>query len=133
PPDGPLQTAHYAYRTAEMSLLFLAAIAIMFIGESMHRDRELRIEPLLWSVPAPNWIFLLSKFTATFLVSIAFSILLSLTAIILQISRGSSPFDLRVYPEVFLLIFAPTVAVMVATALMLNVVLREKYVAYAVS
>lgn len=133
PAPGGLQTATYAARTAELLIIFLAAIAVVFIGESMHRDRELRFEPLLWSAPAPNSALLLSKFAATLLLSIAVSILVGVGSVVLQLSRGGGDFDLLVYPKVYLLILAPTIVVLVSAAMMLNVVLREKYVAYAVS
>jgi ABC-type transport system involved in multi-copper enzyme maturation permease subunit len=133
PAAGSLQTAFYAFRISEMITLFLVAIAVLFIGESMHRDRELRIEPLLWSAPVPNAVLLLSKFVATFLIAIGFSVLVGISGIILQLRRGDSSFDVTAYPKTYLLILVPSVIFLVSTAMMLNVILREKYVAYAIS
>ncbi len=55
-------SATYAYLTANALLLFLFGIAIFYVGETMHRDRELKVEPLLWCMPVPNFVLLLSKF-----------------------------------------------------------------------
>lgn len=131
-PDG-LYTAVYAARTAETLLLFLAAIAVFFTGESMHRDRELRIEPVLWSVPAPNFVLLLSKFAPTLLLSISFSVLVGMAAIALQIVRGDMPVDMRVYLTIYSVILIPNMVFLISAVTMLNVLLRDKYLAYAVS
>jgi ABC-2 type transport system permease protein len=133
PEERSLHAGAYAARTAELLILFLATIAIVFMVEAIHRDRELRFEPILWSVPAPNSVFLLSKFAATFVLSISVSVLVGLAAVILQLSRGRIPLDLLVYLKVYLLILMPTIIVLVSAVMMLNVVLRDKYVAYAVS
>src|SRR3712207_9048151 len=60
-PDGSYSGA-YAGGTAKTALLFLVALVVFYTGEAMHRDREVRIEQVLWSVPAPNFVMLLSKF-----------------------------------------------------------------------
>jgi len=58
-------SAAYAGRTANALLLFVLAMTIFYTGEALARDRELKIEPLLWSITAPDYVFLLSKFLAT--------------------------------------------------------------------
>ncbi|MGI9108306.1 MAG: ABC transporter permease [Pyrinomonadaceae bacterium] len=131
-PDG-LYTAAYAARMAESLLLFLFAIAIFFTGESMHRDRELRVEPVLWSVPAPDFVLLLSKFSATLLLSFSFSLLVGLAAIALQIFRGHTPFEIPVYLKLYTVILLPSMVFMISAVTVLNVLLRDKYLTYAVS
>ncbi len=131
-PEG-LYTAAYAARTAEALLLFLVAIAIFFTGESMHRDRELRVEPVLWSVPAPNFVLLLSKFSATLLLSLSFSLLVCMAAIALQIVRGRTPFEISAYLTTYTVILIPSMVFLIAVTTVLNVLLHDKYLAYAVS
>lgn len=131
-PNG-LYTAHYAARTAESLQLFLVAIAVFFTGEAMHRDRELRVEPVLWSVPAPNCVLLLSKFAATFLLSLSFSLLVGLLAIALQILRGQMPLEISLYLKTYSVILLPSIVFMAAFATAFNVLLRDKYLAYAFS
>jgi ABC-2 type transport system permease protein len=130
-PDN-LYTRVYAARTAESLLIFLVAIAIFFTGEAMHRDRELRFEPLLWSLPTPNFILLLSKFGATFLLSISFSLVVCCLAITLQLVRGHTPFEVLVYLQVYFVILVPSILFMVSAVTLLNVLLRDKYLAYAI-
>src|SRR6185295_10970037 len=64
PPDVS-HSAAYATNTAKLLLLFLVGIAVFYTGEAMHRDRELKIEPVIWAAPAPNSVLLLSKFLST--------------------------------------------------------------------
>ncbi|HEX7176249.1 MAG TPA: ABC transporter permease [Pyrinomonadaceae bacterium] len=130
---GETHTAAYAARTAESVLLFLAAIAVFFTGEATARDRELRVEPVLWSAPAPNFVLLLSKFSATLLLCVAFSLVVGLAAIALQIFRGHTPFEISAYLKAYSLILIPSIVFLTAAAVALNVLLRDKYVAYAMS
>ncbi len=130
---GVSYSAAYAGRTAESMLLFLCGIAVFYTGEAMHRDRELRIEPVLWGVPVPNFVLLLSKFAATLLLSVSLSVAVGLTAVAVQIYRGHTPVDIDAYLKIYTLILIPNMFFLVAAATALNVLLRDKYLAYAVS
>jgi hypothetical protein len=132
PAGSTLEPGHYAARAAELLLMFLAAIAVVFMGESMHRDQELRIQSLVWSTPIPNLVLWFSKFSATFFLALSFSILIGLAAMVLELARAEAPFDLIVYLKVYALIIIPNVIVVISAATVLNVLLREKYLSYAV-
>src|ERR1044072_7536159 len=67
-----------ATNTANMLLLFLACAIVFYTGEIMHRDRELKIEQVIWSTPAPNSVLLLSKWLAMTL--LALSVVMERTA-----------------------------------------------------
>jgi ABC-2 type transport system permease protein len=131
-PD-PTYSAAYAARTADSLLLFLIAIAIFYTGEAMHRDRELRVEPVLWSFPTPNPVLLLSKFAATLLLSISLCALACLAAISVQTLRGHTPVELSPYLAVCSAILIPNAVFLVAAATALGVLARDKHLAYALS
>lgn len=126
-------SAAYAERTAESLLLFLCAIAVFYTGEAMHRDRELRFEPVLWSMPVTNSVLLLSKFAATLLLSIFLCLTVGLAAIALQIYKGHWPVEVSSYLIIYFVILMPGVIFLISVVTMFNVLLREKYLAYAVS
>jgi ABC-2 type transport system permease protein len=126
-------SAAYAARTSESLLLFLCAVAVFYTGESLHRDRELRFEPVLWSVPAPNFVLLVSKFAATLLLSILLAAAVGLSAAAMQLYKGHTPFDPGAYLTIYSVILFPSMVFLTAAATMLNVLLRDKYLAYAVS
>jgi ABC-2 type transport system permease protein len=126
-------SAAYAGGTARGLLLFLVGMIIFYTGEGVHRDRELRIEPVLWSTPVPNFVLLLSKFCATLLLTLALLALVALTAIGVQLLRGHTPVELSAYLKVYSVILLPSVIFVAAAAIAVNVLLRDKYLAYAVS
>src|SRR6185369_7994430 len=86
-----------ATNTANMLLLLLACVTVFYTGEIMHRDRELKIEPVTWSMPAPNSVLLLSKWLAMTLLSLSVVLLGGLTTIATQLFRGYTPVDFSAY------------------------------------
>ena len=126
-------SAAYAGGTARGLLLFLVGMIVFYTGEAMHRDRELRVEPVLWGAPAPNSALLLSKFFATLLLTLSLLVLVALAAIGVQLLRGHTPVEVSAYLKVYSVILLPGVAFIAAVAVALNVILRDKYLAYAAS
>ena len=126
-------SAGYAARTAEAMLLFLFGVAVFYAGEAMHRDRELRVEPVLWGTPAPDFAFLLPKFAATVLLSLSLVAPVAVAAVLLQLYRGHAPLEPLAYLKTYALTLLPSVVFMCAASVSLNVLLRDKYLAYAVS
>ena len=113
--------------------LFLLGMIVFYVGESMHRDREVRMEPVLWSSPANNNVLLLSKFFAVLLLSILLMILGGLTAMLTQFVRGETPVALSTYLAIYTVILIPSLIFMAAASIALNVFLRDKYLCYAVT
>ncbi|HYT49368.1 MAG TPA: ABC transporter permease, partial [Pyrinomonadaceae bacterium] len=126
-------SATYASGTAKALLLFLIGVTVFYTGEAMHRDREARIEPVLWATPAPNSVFLLSKFLATLLLALSLIVLVGLAAIVIQIIRGHTPIDAQPFLITYLVILVPSLLFLTAISIALNVLLRNKYVVYMVS
>ncbi len=131
-PD-PSYSAAYAARAADALLLFLFGVAVFYTGESMHRDRETRVEPVLWSTPAPDSALLLSKFAASALLSLSLVALVGLTALGVQTYKGHAPLEPLKYLTTYAVILFPSVVFMAAASVALNVALRDKYLTYAVS
>lgn len=132
PPDFS-HSAAYATNTAKLLLLFLIGLAVFYTGEAMHRDRELRIEPVLWAAPAPNNVLLLSKFLATFLLQAGLITLVGIAGAGIQLLRRHTPMDLLAYVRVYGIILLPGAVFVTALSLLMNVILRNKYLVYAIS
>ena len=126
-------SAAYATNTAKSLLLFLIGITVFYTGEAMHRDREVRIEPVLWTTPAPNSVLLLSKFLATLSLTLSLTVLVGLTAIVIQFLRGHTPVEIQAYFITYSVILLPGMFFVSGVSVVLNVLLRDKYLAYAVS
>jgi ABC-type transport system involved in multi-copper enzyme maturation permease subunit len=126
-------SATYATGTAKGLLLFLVGMTVFYTGEAMHRDRELRIEPVLWALPAPNNVLLLSKFLATLSLTISLMVLVGMTAITIQLIRGHSPIEIQPFLIIYSVILLPGIVFIAAISVSLNVLLRNKYLVYMVS
>lgn len=131
--SGAARSAVFAGNTASGLLLFLLGSIVFYIGETIHRDREARVEPVLWTTPTHNSVFLLSKFVAVLLISVLLMIFGGVTAMLTQLLRGQTPFDLSAYLMVYTVILIPSLVFVAAASLALNVLLRDKYLAYAIS
>jgi ABC-type transport system involved in multi-copper enzyme maturation permease subunit len=132
-PADVSHSAAYATNTAKLLWLFLIGIAVFYTGEAMHRDREIGIEPVLWATPAPNNALLLSKFLATFLLLTGLIVVVGIAGVVIQMRRGDTPIDLLAYFRVYGIILLPGAMFVTAFSLLLNVVLRNKYLVYVVS
>lgn len=126
-------SAAYATNTAKLLLLFLLGISVFYIGEAMHRDREARIEPVLWAAPAPNNVLLLSKFLATVLLMCGLIFAVGIAALAIQVLRNRTPIDLLAYVRVYGFILLPSTIFVTAVAVLANIALRNKHVAYVFS
>ena len=132
PPDVS-HSAAYATNTAKLLLLFLVGIAVFYTGEAMHRDREVKIEPVIWSTPIQNSVLLLSKFLATVVLTVSLVIAVGLIAIVIQFVRGHTPVDTSAYVMVYGVVLVPGIIFVTALVMALNALLRNKYVAYVVA
>ena len=126
-------SASFASHSTNGLLLFLLGVIVFYTGEAMHRDREVRVEPLLFSLPVPNNVMLLSKFLSTLWLVLFLLVLVGLTAMLTQLLRGHAPIEISTYLITYSVILIPSLAFMGALSIALNILLRDKYVAYAVS
>lgn len=126
-------SAAYATNTAKLLLLFLIGITVFYTGEAVHRDREVRIEPVLWAMPASNNVLLLSKFLATLFLTLSLVVLVGLTAIVIQFLKGHTPVEIQAFLIAYSVILVPGIVFMTGLSIAVNVLLRDKYVAYAMS
>jgi ABC-type transport system involved in multi-copper enzyme maturation permease subunit len=132
-PVDVFHSAAYATNTTNLLLLFLIGIAVFYMGEAMHRDREIRVEPFLWTTPIPNSVLILSKFLSTLLLLFALIASVGVAAVAIQIIRQHTPIDLVAYLKVYGLILLPSAFILTAVSVAATVVIRNKYAFYVVS
>ena len=123
----------YASGTANALLLFLVGLIIFFTGEAIHRDREVKVQPIVWSTPASNSVLLLSKIFASTLLSLALLAAVGLISIVIQVFRGHTPVDFTAYVMIYGVVVAPSLVFLSSMVVALNVLLRNKYVTYVVA
>src|SRR5688572_25815204 len=120
-PADVSHSAAYATNTAKLLLLFLLGITVFYTGEAMHRDREVRIEPVLWATPAPNSVLLLSKVLTTVLLALFLISLVGIAASLIQLFRGHTPVEISAYLTTYSVVLLPTIVFVTAVSLALNV------------
>jgi ABC-type transport system involved in multi-copper enzyme maturation permease subunit len=119
----------FASETAKTTLFLLAGLIVFYTGEAMHRDRELKVEPMVWPTPIPNSVLLLSKFLAMASFAFLFLMAVGVMGIVMQVLKGL-PLDLTAYFLVYSVVAMPGIIFMIALVVALNVLLRNKYLAY---
>ena len=119
----------FATQAANTMLFLLTGLIVFYTGEAMHRDRELKVEPMLWSTPIGNSVLLLSKHIAMTSLALALLAAVGLIAIGTQLLRGHA-LDLTAYVMIFGVVAVPGIIFVTAMVIALNVVLRNKYLAY---
>ena len=127
-PDG--SSAAYVSNIARNSLLFVIGISIFYIGEALQRDRDLKIESLVWSQPISNFVLLVSKFLATLLLVCILLVSVGLIAVLAQTLKGDRPIELMAYLRVYVWILIPNAIFLSAAAMFLKVLLRDRYLTY---
>ena len=70
---------------------------------------------------------------ATFLLTLSLVIMVGLTAIATQFLRGHTPVEIPAYLITYSLILLPSITFLTGVSVALNVLLRDKYLTYAVS
>ena len=130
---GVSHSAVFAGNSVRGLSLFLLGMIVFYVGEAMHRDRDARIEPVLWTAPMRNNVLLLSKFLAVLLLSLLLLVLAGLTAMLTPFLRGQTSIDVASYLLIYTVILVPSLIFMTAASLALNVLLRDKYLCYAVT
>lgn len=122
----------FATNTANTLLVLVTGLIVFYTGEAIHRERELKVEPLVWSTPVSNSVLLLSKYFA--MVSLIFLLVavVTLIAIVAQLMRGHA-LDLSAYLIVESVVLVPGILFITAFVVALNVLLRNKYAAYVVA
>lgn len=129
--DSGGHSAVFAGNSVRGLVLFLSGVIVFYIGEAMHRDREIRIEPVLWSTPASNSVLLLSKFFGVLFVSLALLVLAAITAMLTQFLRGQTPIEISKYFIAYTVVLVPSLAFVASASLWLSILLRDKYLFYA--
>ena len=110
--------------------LILIIIVLFYAGELIGKERSAKINEVTDAMPVPNWVPLTAKFGALIAVIVCFQLLGGIAAILIQLGKGHTQFELAVYAKTLLLngIFF---VLMGGMALCLQVFTNNRYVGYA--
>jgi ABC-type transport system involved in multi-copper enzyme maturation permease subunit len=141
---GPFRTpiypvsSEYAAQMVPPLLIMLAGMLVFYTGEVFHRDDHAGVRPIVYGSPVPSAVLLAAKWAAMLLVALAIWVMTVGIAMVAQWIRwkridGRTYFEPWPYLEVGSRVVLPGIAILVTGALALNVLLRQRYVAYFAS
>ena len=111
--------------------LFFLIIAVFYTGELVWKERENHMDLIIDALPTKTWIGIVSKFFALLLSYSVLILMLILTGILIQISKGYYNFELGLY---FKSMFSDTFFMLIIYTLLglfVQVVINNKFIGFA--
>jgi ABC-type transport system involved in multi-copper enzyme maturation permease subunit len=102
-------------------------IVIYYSSELVWRDRQVKTSEIIDATPAPNWVFVLSKLIAMFIIVISMFLVSILTAVIVQTATGYTNFELGLYASRLLLYQSSNLFLVSVLAVFAQVLTNNKY------
>ncbi|HKS21484.1 MAG TPA: M1 family aminopeptidase [Thermoanaerobaculia bacterium] len=128
---GPLTTARLlGFLNDDVSLLLTLLVALS-AGELVWRERETRLHPLADVTPVPDWLPFAGKFLGLALMLAATHVIFFVTGLAAQTIYGAERYDLRLYVEILFGLQLPDYLLLAALAMLVHVLVNQKYVANA--
>ncbi|MFP5246182.1 MAG: hypothetical protein ACLGH0_05765, partial [Thermoanaerobaculia bacterium] len=128
---GPLTTARLlGFLSGDVSILLTLLVALS-AGELVWRDRGARIHPFADVTPVPDWLPVTGKFLGIALMLAATHVLFLLTGLAAQTMVGTERYDLPLYFQILFGLQLPEYLLTAALAMIVHVLVNQKYVANA--
>ena len=112
--------------------LFILIIITFYSGELVWRERDAGLAPIFDTLPIPRWVIFASKLSALMLVQVILVAVLMASGVALQAGKGYFHFELGVYLKTLFGIRLITFWILCATAMLVHVVVNNKYVGHFV-
>ncbi len=111
-------------------LIFGMLITAFYAGDIVWRERTLKMNEVVDTMPLPTWAQWTAKFTA--LIVVAFSTLVAaiFTAILIQTFKGYHNYELGVYARGVFLQIGTMLLLITALAFIVQVIFNQKFVAF---
>lgn len=102
-------------------------IAAYYTAELIWRERSFKFNEIIDATPTPSWVFVGSKFFATTVVLVLLAIVATITALISQIIRGYTIFELDQYAIRLFFSIVVNFSILTVIALFLQVLTNNKW------
>lgn len=112
--------------------IFILALIAFYAGELVWRERDAGLAPIFDALPIPRWVIFTSKLVALMLVQVILLAVLMVSCVALQAAKGYFHFEPRVYVETLFLVRLPTFWFLCCMAMLVHVVVDNKYVGHFV-
>jgi ABC-2 type transport system permease protein len=113
--------------------LMVPLLIVFFAGELVWRERDARISDNVDAMSVPDWVLLLGKFLGLALLLAAFMVVLMLVGMTAQVIMGYYDFEIGLYLGILFGLQLPEYLLFALLAMVLQVVINQKYVALLVT
>jgi ABC-2 type transport system permease protein len=116
---------------SELARLIILLITLS-VGELVWREREARIHAIADVTPVPEWLSFLGRFLSLCLMLAVTQLVLLLAGVAVQVMQGAQSFDVALYVQVLFGIQLTGYLLFAALAMVVHVLLNQKYVAHVI-
>jgi ABC-2 type transport system permease protein len=121
-------------QTAEHGMwLVIPLLIVYYAGELVWREREARLNEIAGATPVPVWVSFAGKFAGLALALVAAQALVTAAAMLVQARMGYYEFELGVYARVLFGIRLTDYLLFTLLALVVQVVVNQKYVGHLIA
>ena len=110
----------------------ITLLIALFAGELVWRERDVRIDEIADTMPAPDWVNLLGKFLALTGVLVTLQCVFMAAGVLLQAIQGYYRFELGLYVRILFGMQLADYALVAALAMTIHVVANHKYVGHLI-
>jgi ABC-2 type transport system permease protein len=112
--------------------LFLYIVVVLYAGELIWRERDVRFEQIHDALPEKDWTDWLSKFAALVLVQVLLLTIVMVVGITMQMVGGFYRFEILQYLTELYVIWLAQMVMVVFLALFVHTIVRNKFVGHAI-
>ncbi|MBU4010203.1 MAG: hypothetical protein KJ882_05505, partial [Proteobacteria bacterium] len=110
--------------------ILLTIVIIIYAGEMIWRERQLKLDGLYDSQPIPDWLPMMAKLTALVGVAALMMLVFMVSMMLLQVIEGYYHFEFLLYLKGLFLVWFPELVFFCVLAILFNVVAANKYIGH---
>jgi ABC-2 type transport system permease protein len=112
--------------------IIIPLIIIFWSGELVWREREARLSEIVDAAPLPEWVLFLGKFLGLGLVLVVCMAIWMMVGLLVQASMGYDKFEIELYLQILFGLQLADYLLLALLALVVHVVVDQKYVGHLV-
>ncbi len=114
-------------------LVIIPLLIVFYAGELIWREREAGLSEIAGAVPVPEWVLFLGKFLGLGLILVVWLSLLMATGMLMQVNFGYYDFEIGLYLQTLFGLQLIDYLLFALLALVLHVLVNQKYIGHLVS
>ena len=110
--------------------LFIVILTILFGGELVWRDREMRMSNIIDALPVPNWVFFVSKLVGLMFMQVILVTVIMVCGILVQLTKGYTHLELGVYLKYLYGFTLPDMLMLAVVSVFVQTLVKNKFLGY---